>query len=238
MTRQRIAILDAVPKKFWKEDGGITDGMKFRELLSAHNPAAEYAIYYVAEDQWPASLDAHDGWMLSGSPCSVNDDFDWIARLSDWIVGVAASGRPLAASCFGHQLVAKTYGGEVRANEDGWMVGNYRLDIHAEHAWMEPGVQRSVLYHFNRERVHRLPAGARSFAHSETYPDFAYTIGDNVLCIQGHPEQPLRAMNNFLRATRHLMSEAERQRARGRLDDGEPDAALWGRWLSNFLRGH
>ncbi len=236
MTELRIAILDAVPGKYWKEDGGITDGMKYRDLLLAADPAVANDIYYVAEGEWP-DLGDYDAWLLTGSPCSVHDDFDWIRRLSDLLVDIDVRGGRLAACCFGHQLVAKTWGGDVGANEHGWLIGNFRLDLHTSHDWMVPGADNCRIYHFNRERVHRLPAGARAFARSEVYPDFAYTLGDNILCVQGHPEQPRRAIGNFLRATRHLLNDAEYERALRRIDAGEPDAALWGHWLANFLRG-
>lgn len=232
----RIAIMDAVPREYWQDDEGITDGEKFHDLLSAQQDEAELDIHYTTEHEFPGSIDDYDGYLITGSPASANDEDDWIRRLADWIVEADQRNKRIVASCFGHQLVARTFGGEVSHNEGGWLIGNYRLEITRSYDWMQPAASVTGLYHFNRERVTRLPDNAVSFADCEAYPDFAYTIGDNILCVQGHPEQPLRAMNNFL-ATTPGLSEDEHRLARQRIDEhGDPDADIWGQWLMGFFR--
>ncbi len=164
----------------------------------------------------------------------MHDDDDWISRLSALIVDADAAGRRIVASCFGHQLVAKIYGGSVEHNEHGWCIGNYRLEITREFDWMVPFAKNTCLYHFNQERVTRLPDGAVSFADSELYPDFAFALGDNILSVQGHPEQPLRAMNNFMKSVGPRLPRHEAERAYEMINRGEPDAATWARWLMCF----
>lgn len=94
---------------------------------------------------------------------------------------------------------------------------------------------RTGLYHFNQERVTRLPENAQSFAQTEEYPDYAYTLGDNILSLQGHPEQPKRAMNNFLDATVEKMTPDEIEKARACIDNGEPDSHIWAKWMMRFF---
>ena len=231
----RIAVIDAVPKIHWDDDEGITDGEKFVDLLAVQNTLAEFDIFYASEYQLPGLFDDYDGFMLSGSPVSVHDEFEWIKQLSEWIRGANDNNKRLIASCFGHQLVAKTFGGNVGKNEQGWMIGNYRLHIHRHCAWMQPRAGTTDMFHFNKERVTRLPERAISFADSDTYPDHAYTLGDNILCIQGHPEQPRRAMNNFMMAVDGIVPKDEKALARRMIDKGEPDTDLWGEWMMRFF---
>ena len=231
----RIAIMDAVPREYWKDDEGITDGEKFHDLISAQGAGVELDIHYTTEHEFPGDIDDYDGYLITGSPASANDEDDWIRRLADWIVEADHRNKRIVASCFGHQLVAKTFGGEVAHNERGWLIGNYRLEITQTYDWMQPAASVTGLYHFNQERVTRLPDNAVSFADSEVYPDFAYVLGDNILSVQGHPEQPLRAMNNFL-ATMRDLPEHEHHLARQRIDDhGDPDADVWGQWMVRFF---
>ena len=237
MSQIRIAIMDAVPRIYWHHDEGITDGEKFHDLLSAQDADAEVHTFYASENEFPDDVDDYDAYLVTGSPASVHDDFDWIERLSRLILDADRLDKRLVASCFGHQLVAKTFGGSVGHNESGWVIGNYRLEITREYDWMTPKVSSTNLYHFNQERVTRLPDGAESFAHGEEYPDFAYTLGDNILCVQGHPEQPSRAMNNFLDSMIGTLSDAELEQARRKIHDGEPDADLWGHWMMRFFLG-
>ena len=230
----RIAILDAVPKIYWKDDEGFTDAGKFTDLLAAFNADATIDTFYTTENQFPPSIDDYDAYLVTGSPASVNDDLDWIKRLSDTLLAADSKNKRIIGSCFGHQLVAKTFGGEVGKNTNGWMIGNYALDITRAYGWMEPASKLTSLYHFNQERVMRLPESAISFAACELYPDFAFTLGDNIMCLQGHPEQPLRAMNNFLNAMSEL-SKAELNQARKQIVAGEPDSQLWGQWMMRFF---
>ena len=231
----RIAVLDAVPKSYWEDDLGITDAQKFVDLLAPENPAAVLDSYYVAENEFPDSLDDYDAYLLTGSPCSVHDDFDWLRQLKQWVLDADQQNKRIVASCFGHQLVAKIFGGEVAKNEQGWAIGNYALNITHQYDWMQPPASNTGLYHFNLERVTKLPENALSFANTDDYQHYAYTLGDNILSLQGHPEQPRRAMNNFLSVIKDKISEEELEKATIFIDNGKPDADIWAQWIMRFM---
>ncbi len=231
----KVAILDSVERKYWVSDEGRTDSQKFIDLLSPNNASAEFDVFYVTENQFPASLKHYDCVLLTGSPASVHHDFDWIGNLSSLIQQADQQNKPVVASCFGHQLVAKTYGGKVGFNENGWMIGNYKLTISRCYDWMPSAVSETGLYHFNQERVTALPEAAISFASSEDYADFAYTIGDNILCVQGHPEQPQRSMNNFLSSMEDIFDQEALSKARSKINDTQPDSDIWGDWMMRFM---
>lgn len=230
----RIAVLDSVERKYWASDEGRTDSQKFIDLLSPINPSAEFDVYFVTENQFPASLKQYDCILLTGSPASVHDEFGWITKLSDLVRQADQLNKRIVASCFGHQLVAKTYGGKVGFNENGWMIGNYKLTISNHYDWMHSKEPETGLFHFNQERVTALPEAAISFASTEDYADYAYTLGDNFLCVQGHPEQPRSSMNNFLKSMENDLDQASLFKARDQIDDGEPDSQLWGEWMMDF----
>ncbi len=230
----RIAVLDSVPRSYWDDDLGITDAQKFVDLLSPENPQAILDSFYVSEYEFPNTLNDYDAYMVTGSPHSVHDDLDWISQLSQLILDANHLGKRIVASCFGHQLVAKIFGGEVGNNEDGWAIGNYALNITQQYDWMQPSASNTGLYHFNRERVTKLPDNAISFANTASYPYYAYTLGENILSLQGHPEQPKRAMNNFLAATPDI-TEEELMKATIFIDNGEPDSDIWAQWMMRFM---
>ena len=231
----KVAVLDAVERKYWADDAGRTDSQKFIDLLSPLNPAAEFEVYYVTENRFPSSLEHFDAVLLTGSPASVHDGFDWIEKTADIIRQADRQDKAVVASCFGHQLVAKTYGGEVGYNENGWMIGNYKLTISRHYDWMASKISETGIFHFNQERVTALPQAAVSFASSNEYPDIAYTLGNNILSMQGHPEQPLSSMNNFLKSMERQLDQKTLSRARSQIDNGEPDSQLWGEWMMRFM---
>ena len=230
----RIAILDAVPQSYWGDDRGITDSTKFRILLQPENPAARLDPYYVTRDSFPASVDDYDGYLVTGSPCSVHDDDPWIGQLEEFARTATARGKRVIGSCFGHQLLAKAFGGEVGPNEHGWLVGNFAVRIARRHDWMQPAANVTGMYHFNQERVTRLPPAAEAFAHTDDYPDFGFTIDDTVMSFQGHPEQSRLSMQNFLDTTPTLSAEQYR-RAAANIAEAQPDARVWGAWMMRFF---
>lgn len=233
----KIAILDALPEIYWKDDAGYTDGEKFRDMLAPRLPQTHFDIYYVAENQWPADIAPFDAIVASGSAASVHDDLDWIRQLTDLLDSASHQRKKIIGTCFSHQLIARLYGGEVGKNENGWLIGNHDLQIDISHDWMQPTTVTTSIHHFNQERVIRLPGAARSFARSQQYDNFAYTIDDHILCVQGHPEQSTKSIQNWLESTENILSDAEIQRARARTENAEPDTELWAGWFAEFLRG-
>ena len=103
---------------------------------------------------------------------------------------------------------------------------------------MKKKIMTTDLFHFNKERVTKLPKDAISFASSEDYPYYAYTIGDNILCLQGHPEQPKRAMYKFLEVTRPILSEKDIKKANTCIDIGKSDSSIWSKWIMDFFKSN
>ena len=233
----KIAILDTVPEEFWHHDNGVTDGEKFVYMLSPWLPDVDLAVYYVAESQFPPQEEKFDGYLITGSPISVNDDFGWISQLEDLVRQLSARQKKIAGFCFGHQLIASALGGEVADNENGWHIGLFDVHIEKLQSWMHPAQLSTSLYHFNKERVVILPADAEPYARSDQYPNLGFTAGNHIMAIQGHPEQSLRAMHNFLKATEGMVPENVAQQAMASMESAHPDAALWGRWIAGFYQG-
>ncbi|MBI4851530.1 MAG: type 1 glutamine amidotransferase [Acidobacteria bacterium] len=58
-------------------------------------------------------LENVDGVIIGGSDTSVLDDFPWTNSIIELIHKIAEVKMPLFGSCWGHQMVAKAFGGEV-----------------------------------------------------------------------------------------------------------------------------
>lgn len=232
----KIAILDALPKRYWDDDNGYTDGEKFRDMLAPVLPEASFDIFYVTENQWPADLDSYQGLITSGSSASVHDDEPWITKMKQLLNNAAERRLKIIGICFSHQLIATIFGGEVGKNGDGWMIGNYPLKITRSFAWMSEKSSHSCIHHFNEERVTRLPDTAIAFADSEPYRDFAYTIDSNILCVQGHPEQSTKSIRNWLHSMKSEMPDDDYRAAQNQVERGIPDRELWANWFADFLR--
>ena len=226
----KIAILDTVPRSCWDHDEGITDGQKFVSLLSLTEPGGEYPVFYVTEDEFPRDEEVYDGFLITGSPASVHDDEPWIHHLTAFIQRMHEQKTPLAGFCFGHQLIAKSLGGTVGPNEEGWLIGQYDIQIDHPMPWMQPDSPVTPLFHFNKERVKQLPEQAVPFGHCGSYNDFGFVIGEHILALQSHPEQPGRAILNFVRAMGDGLEPALAESIFASVDPATPPSAIWSEW--------
>ncbi len=72
-----------------------------------------------------------DAIMITGSACNAYDDLPWISKLTEYTRHIAKD-HPLVriiGVCFGHQIVGRAFGAEVRLNPKGWELGVYDIEL-------------------------------------------------------------------------------------------------------------
>lgn len=141
----------------------------------------------------PSVLDATAAVFVGGSHLSV---FDFVPHLNGALaVLVAARSRrlPTLGVCFGHQLLAHAFGGEVVRDEAGEEYGTVAVKL-APAASSDPLFRGAPPEFFaqcaHHDRVRRLPEGAVALASSAKCPVQAFTFpGESVYGVQFHPER-------------------------------------------------
>lgn len=234
----RLGLLDAVPKEFQPPEEK-SDPEKFVDLFTGIGAPLDYVTYDTAEGQLPDSFDECDAYLITGSPCSVYDNYDWIKDLGNFVRHAHAADKPLVGICFGHQLIAQALGGKVRLARDGWLLGLHPIDMLRHKPWMDPAAAEHRLYFINQDQVVELPPDAELLAGSAACPHAMYSIGETLLCLQAHPEQPLASMQTFTRILRdeyHVESDVI-DAAHASMDAAEPHAERFAGWIAKFLLG-
>lgn len=207
----------------------------FRALLAPHLPDARFAECAVIDGALPRAVDDHDVYIFSGSPYGVYEDLPWIRQAERFVRDAAAADRVLIGGCFGHQLIAKALGGEVRKSERGWGMGVHVHALTEREPWMAGGPDAVNVLVSHQDQVIRPPEGAVVLAASDFCPNAMLRIGERILTMQGHPEMNVPTVDRLLDMRRDRVGEGVYARGKESLDT-PLDHGTMARWLSDFIR--
>ncbi|TCI05589.1 amidotransferase [Corallincola luteus] len=242
----RLCILDAdhlYPQLLpsYHSYGAMFDGLLSRAAASL-KIAVQISIFDVRSEQYPKSLDDYDGFLITGSKADAFADDAWIVRLRAFASQLVSEKRPTVGICFGHQLLALVIGGQVGRADKGWGVGLMTYQCAAAEAWPQPlqqGLARLAtpqlqLLASHRDQVKYLPADAVPLAGNEFCPIAAFSVGEHLLCFQGHPEFSADYLLALMTLRREMVGEVnfcKAVAAQHQAHQGE----LVGQWLLAFL---
>ena len=159
----------------------------FSELINRHAPQIQLEYFDVSNGEFPASVDACDGYLTTGSRFSAYDGDHWIQALKDFVRQLRDADKPFVGICFGHQILAEALGGKV-GRAEGWGIGIQSLDVIQTEEWMQPWQSRCNLQYSHRDQVQVLPEGSVVLGESDHCPVAMFRVGEKMLGIQGHPE--------------------------------------------------
>lgn len=202
----RIAILDLASSPPHLMVDMPNYGVRTRDWLSAGLPEAVYEVIDIQGGAEVPPLPGYDGVVVTGSEKGVYDDAPWMAPLRELLIEARDRCIPVLGLCFGHQIMADTWGGKAELSDRGNHVGvrhyTYRGQEIAAHAW-------------HRDQVTRQPPRSTVTASAPYCPIAALEYDFPAMSVQFHPEYTRDYMGSFI--------------ARGRgeiLDDAMTDAAL------------
>ncbi|MEV8466977.1 type 1 glutamine amidotransferase [Fluviibacterium sp. DFM31] len=186
----------------------------FRDRLGDYNVLCQrclegqgftFQTYRVLDGELPPSVQAADGWLITGSRHGVYDDLPWIVPLEDFLRAAYAAAVPIVGICFGHQILAQALGGRVEKFSGGWSVGpvDYRLT--------DGSCETLIAWH--QDQVIEPPAEAQVLASSDMCRNAMLLYGDRALTVQPHPEFTPEFAAALLEARRNVLPAEAAARA-------------------------
>ncbi|AWN39262.1 type 1 glutamine amidotransferase [Methylobacterium durans] len=206
-------------------------GAMVRSLVG---PGHDYEIVRADAGALPAP-DAHAAYLITGSPAGVYDPDPWIAALIAFLRALAPD-RKVVGLCFGHQVMAQAWGGQVVKSERGWGLGLHRYAIVERAPFMDGGDDAIRVPVSHQDQVVARPPGARVLAASAFTPHAVLAYRDRAaLSFQCHPEfNP-----DFARALTdgHRAGETDPALVAAALAslDAPHDSGRVGSWIRRFL---
>jgi GMP synthase-like glutamine amidotransferase len=128
-----------------------------------------------------------DGYIITGSAAGVYDDLPWLTPLIAFLRQIKAE-IPMVGICFGHQIMAQAFGGQVIKSPKGWGIGLHSYQVKQVEPWMDP-VTDVAIPASHQDQVVVAPPNARVILASDFTPiaGLAYD-GIRAASFQAHPE--------------------------------------------------
>lgn len=232
----KIGILNAINSLTSRVNWQGTPTEAYIRFLESGDADFSYVGYDVALAEFPKSIDACDGYVITGSPNGVYDDAPWITELMQFIRDCYAADKKLVGICFGHQILAHALGGHTEKSEKGWGLGLKRFAVVAQKPWMTEPAGDFDLYFVHQDQVQQLPAEAELLGGNDFCPNAMFVLGNQVLGVQGHPEFTKPIMEDILAGKVGNVTEDVVKTAVSSVQNGTPDNNIFAHWIVNFLR--
>lgn len=205
-------------------------------FMALLGPGHAYRTYAVDEGELPGRPEEQEAYVITGSSAGVYEPLPWIGAAEEFLR--AAKGRAaLVGVCFGHQLMARAFGGEVIKSPKGWGVGEHVYEVMSAEPWMGGEAPLRVrLPASHQDQVISLPQGAEVFAASEFTPFAGLVWRDQpAISMQPHPEFDPRYAKSLIEHRRGNPYPHEQADAAIASYSGADDRMRVGGWIQTFL---
>lgn len=223
---------DHVLERFRHIAGDYRD--MFAALFNERAPDLTLRPFDVCNGEFPASMEACDAYLTTGSRFSAYDDADWIHTLKNFVRRIHEANKPFVGICFGHQIMAEALGGKVAKAETGWGVGVHNVEAIKSELWMRPEQSNCRLQYMHQDQVAQLPEGVVVIGRSDHCPVAMFRVGASMLGIQAHPEFTKEYSEALLFDRVARIGEERVNAARASLNLPTDEAVVAG-WIVEFL---
>jgi GMP synthase-like glutamine amidotransferase len=170
-------------------DTYVSYGVMTEKMFAAAGVPWQFDRFDTLLGRYPTSFDDYDVVVLTGSKADSFSDEPWVRTLRERVTELLRQHKKLLGICFGHQLIAHCLGAQVGRAPNGWGMGRMAYEWVGS-APLKPAATDATLNLLasHQDQVLTLPVGATLQARSEFCPIAAYSIDDDVFCVQPHPE--------------------------------------------------
>ena len=208
----KLAILDCATLPPELKSGFQSVGALVQAWLAPHLPEAEMATIRIGYGAPFPELAEFDAYLVPGSKYGVYDETPWMAPLRTFLNDARAAGKPLLGICFGHQIMADTFGGKAAKAGHGLCVGVRRFEVAGQEI-------RTQVCH--QDQVVEVPPGARVIGGADYCVNGVIEYDFPAMSMQFHPEYPEEFVLGIVEEVEGDLLTPEQAKA-ARRDAGKP----------------
>ena len=194
-------------------------------------PEAEFSSVSLINGETLPAPDAYDGYIITGSRFSVNDDLPWIPPLRHFVTELASLAIPVFGICFGHQIIAQAFGADVNRSHTGWALGSQQYTYSSE---VPRGNEPAFVFH--QDQVESVPSGATVIGSSTQCPIGALRYEHPALSVQYHPEFVTEYMSMLIDIKESSLPKDDIGVARSSVSTLPVDNTATAEWAAGFFR--
>lgn len=162
----------------------------------------QYQIFDVTKNSKFPDKTKYSGILITGSPANITEKHEWIDRTSSWIIEKNHN-TPILGVCFGHQLLAHAFGGEVDFHPKGMEIGHTSIKmqisgVHDELFSFLPHDFDSYVVH--SQTVTKLPENAVVLASNQFDKHQGVRYAHKIWGTQFHPEYTEDTITEYILA--------------------------------------
>lgn len=171
-------------------------------IAASGQPASEFHTCSIHLDEQLPDLSGVDGIIITGSPAYLTDLEPWNYIGADYLRKAHGLGIPMLGICYGHQLLAWAFDGDVGFHPGGREIGSVAINLTAAAesdpllAGLESGFMAQVSH---QQSVLRLPDAAVLLAENSFEPNHGFRLGDSSWGLQFHPEFSAEVMRAYIK---------------------------------------
>ncbi|MDS1029810.1 glutamine amidotransferase [Bacillota bacterium LX-D] len=145
----------------------------------------------IYEKLWLPEYDTISGAIITGSHAMVTEEEEWSEYVAEWLPNIPSGSLPVLGICYGHQLLAHAFGGQVGYHPGGMEFGTVDIQLTEEGQkdQLLGFLPNNFLGHVaHTQTVLKLPAGAKLLAQNEFESHHSFVVRGNIWGVQFHPE--------------------------------------------------
>ena len=219
-------------------------------MFYQNNTNERFIKYKINDNTFPTNkeLSQLSCIIITGSKCdSFCKNTEWIIKLKELIYNIMTNDKykhiKLIGICFGHQIIAEAlYGKVIRNHIVDWEIGIRNIILTEQFYEMFPNIDAdkckslNVIEH-HRDIVYKLPKNAVLLGSSMNTRNEIYSIGNRILCIQGHPEFNVVYEKKLIELYhKKLGFKCVFNAAKSFGKYNEPDTDIWHEILNEWIR--
>jgi GMP synthase (glutamine-hydrolysing) len=188
---KRVLLVDAVESPAERSAHALGSVERWFGRYFKAERGVSFQVLPASSPDLASAADAADGVIISGSPRDAWSDTPDVLAMMRFAQQRASCTQPILGVCFGHQLLARALGAEVRRNPAGWEVGARTVEL-------TPAGMNSPLFagfdaefvvmESHRDAVLTLPSGAELLVANAHTPIQAFGVEERLFGVQFHPE--------------------------------------------------